>query len=103
MNKVLTILAVAFIGASAPALAMDDMNKGMKMKMNMKMMDSNGDGAISKEEFMKNHEMMYEKMKKNKDGTVDLKDMSMMSPHDMNMMGKDKPKAAAKETEAMSK
>lgn len=101
MNKVLTMLTVAFVGASAPALAMDDMKKGMKM--HMKMMDSNGDGAISKEEFMKHHEMMYDKMKKNERGAVDLKDMSMMGPHDMNMMGKEKPKDGAKATEGASK
>jgi len=101
MNKISTVLAVVFIGASAPALAMDDMKKGMKM--DMKMMDANGDGAISKEEFMKHHEMMYDKMKKNKNGTVDLKDMPMMGHHDMNMMGKEKSKDGAKPMEGMSK
>lgn len=101
MNKILRIISVALIGASASAVAMDDMKMGMKM--DMKMMDANGDGVISKEEFMRHHEMMYDKMKKNKSGTVDLKDMSMMAPHDMNMMGKGKPKDSAKTMDGMSK
>jgi hypothetical protein len=44
----------------------------------MKMMDTNGDGMISKDEFMKHHEMMWEKMKKNNTGSVDMKDMEAM-------------------------
>jgi hypothetical protein len=102
MNNFLKVIIVAFISASASAVAMDEMKMGMKM--DVKMMDTNGDGAISKDEFMRHHEMMYEKMKKNKTGTVDVKDMSMMmSPHDMNMTGKGKPKDSAKSTDGMSK
>ena len=41
----------------------------------MKDMDANGDGMISKEEFMKFHEKMFDAMPKNKDGLVDLKAM----------------------------
>ena len=56
----------------------------------MKMMDTNGDGMISKEEFMKHHEMMWDKMKKNSAGSVDMKDMEAMHKgmgvkHDMMM------------------
>ena len=102
MNNFLKIITVALIGASASAVAMDEMKMGMKM--DVKMMDTNGDGAISKDEFMRHHEMMYEKMKKNKNGTVDAKDMSMMmAPHDMNMMGKGKPKDSAKTMDGTSK
>lgn len=85
-------LAVALIGASASVMAMDDkkMNKNMDMKMDMKMMDTNGDGMISKDEFMKYHEMMYDKMKKNKAGMVDMKEMEMMH-RDTEMKHKGKP------------
>ena len=55
------------------------MNMGMGMKMNLKMMDTNGDGMISKDEFMKYHEAMYDKMKKDANGMVSLKDMQMMN------------------------
>ena len=44
----------------------------------MKMMDTNNDGMITKDEFMKHHEMMWEKMKKNSTGAVSMKDMEMM-------------------------
>ena len=55
------------------------MNMGMGMKMNLKMMDTNGDGMVSKDEFMKYHEAMYDKMKKDVNGMVSLKDMEMMN------------------------
>ena len=86
MNKLLSILlGAAFVSAAASVAAADDMKqgKGMAMGMDMKMMDTNKDGMISKEEFMKHHEAMWEKMKKNKNGMVDIKDMNMM--HDMMM------------------
>lgn len=76
MSKFTYLLcAAALIGASTSVIAMD-MNGNMKM--DMKMMDTNGDGMISKDEFMKYQEMMYDKMQKNKDGMVDMKDMSTM-------------------------
>ena len=50
----------------------------MKDGMGMRMMDTNGDGMISKDEFIKHHEMMYDKMKKSSNGMVSVKDMQMM-------------------------
>jgi hypothetical protein len=90
MSKLTMCLAVALIGCSASSMAMDDMK--MNKSMDMKMMDTNGDGMISRDEFMKYHEMMYDKMKKNKAGTVDMKQMEMMH-HDMEMKHKGKPMA----------
>ena len=92
MSKLTMCMAVALIGASASSMAMDDMkmSKNMDMKMDMKVMDTNGDGMISKDEFIKYHEMMYDKMKKNKTGMVDIKEMEMMH-HDMEMRKKGKP------------
>ena len=85
-------------GAMKPAMGMKDgmaMKDGMPMKdsmgmkdsmpmMNgtmmdmMKMADSNGDGMISKREFMKHHEAMFAGMKKTSNGMVSLKDMEAM-------------------------
>ena len=77
MNKlVATMCSAALLSASAAAVAMDDMKEdSMKMMM---MMDTNHDGMISKTEFMNHQTMMWEKMKKNKDGMVIMKDMKMM-------------------------
>jgi Ca2+-binding EF-hand superfamily protein len=39
------------------------------------MMDTNGDGMISKAEYLKHHERMWAVFKKNKDGLVAMEDM----------------------------
>ncbi len=66
----------------------------MGMDMDMKMMDTNKDGMISKQEFMKHHEAMWEKMKKDKMGMVDVKEMERMHGEmmkgDKKMMKDDK-------------
>lgn len=62
--------------ASAPSFARDDM--GCEHGMQMKNIDPDNDGTVSKEEFMKFHETMWDGMKKNKDGLVDVKDLGMM-------------------------
>ena len=78
MHRLLHIfLAASLAGVSIAAVAMDDM-KPQGMMMDMKAMDTNHDGMISKKEFMKFHEDMWAKMKKNKSGMVDIKDMEMM-------------------------
>ncbi len=72
MSKLSYIAFSALLtGASLPAFAMDPM-------MDMKAMDTNGDGMISKTEYMKHHEAMWAKMKKNSSGSVSMKDMQMM-------------------------
>ena len=43
-------------------------------RMSSKMMDTNGDGMVSKQEFMAHHEQMYSKMKQT-NGGVSIKDM----------------------------
>jgi uncharacterized membrane protein len=76
MNKAKVVLfAAAFLATGA--FAMDDM-KPQGMMMDMNAMDTNHDGMISKQEFMKFHEKMWATMKKNKSGMVNMKDMEMM-------------------------
>lgn len=43
----------------------------------MQGMDANGDGMLSKEEFMKAHEAMFDAMNKNERGQVAMGDMAM--------------------------
>ncbi len=78
------------MGGSAGIAAAGDMNCHDQMAMHLKMMDKNGDGMISKDEYMKFHETMWDKMKKNSDGKVSLKDMEMHHDgmkHDEMMKG----------------
>jgi len=48
--------------------------------------DANGDGMLSKDEFMKFHEAMFDQMK-NKDGVIDMKSMSGRGGPPPGMMG----------------
>ena len=81
MKKHAIFFTAVLCAAAAPAFG------GGGKHMDMKAMDANGDGMISKDEFMRYHEMKWDKMKKNSSGMVDMKDMDAM--HDKMM--KDKP------------
>ena len=92
MKNLMSLSLAALLAASLSGCAQDGMTRqgsmqdGMNMKssMDMKMMDTNNDAMISKEEFMKHHEAMYDKMKKGSNGMVSVKDMQVMM-HDMMM------------------
>ena len=75
--KKFTIVCAAFLLAASGSAFADHHIKG-EQQHSMKELDTNGDGMISKEEFMKHHEMMYEKMKKNSKGMVDIKELEAM-------------------------
>lgn len=78
------LTAATLLGMGAFALANDDMHG----KDTMKAMDSNGDGMISKDEYMSYHQKKWDSMKKDANGMVDMKSMSMMHDkkmHDGNM------------------
>ena len=47
-------------------------------KCGMSMMDGNGDGNVSKAEFMSSHEKMFSDKDKNNDGVLDAGEMKMM-------------------------
>ena len=80
-----SLFAAGLIGVSLSAAAAESMKHdhammkdGNTMSTHMKAMDTDGDGMISKDEFMKYHEQMYDGMKKNANGMVELKTMSTM-------------------------
>ena len=92
MKNLMSISAAVLLFAGLSGCAQDGMmmkqgsmqaGGGMKGGMDMKMMDTDNDGMISKQEFMKHHESMYDKMKKGSNGMVSMQDMQMM--HDMMM------------------
>ena len=90
---ILAFAATAVVGTSYIAIAADDMKSEKGMMMDMKKYDTNGDGMLSKEEFMKAHEAMFERMK-GPNGMISIKDMPMQGMGMMgkgNMMGKDHP------------
>jgi len=77
--------ATVLLGAGCSAIGSHDMSSGHSMMGSMMMkMDTNGDGMLSKDEFMKGHEAMFDRMK-GPNGMISLKDMGKMDHG--NMMG----------------
>lgn len=79
---ILAVAAAAVTGiaiAAAPGAAGGNMMNGMSGMMDMmramQTTDANGDHMVSKDEFIKAHEAMFDAMRKNQDGLVDMKDM----------------------------
>jgi hypothetical protein len=96
MNAVKTTFAVAtLMCASTPAFAHDDhgncprADHGHWMQSQMKRMDTNHDGVISKDEFMTFHEAKWNSLPKNRNGMVELSDMHMMYDERHDKMTKD--------------
>lgn len=59
-------------------------------QMMMEGIDPNNDGKITREEFMRHHEAMFDQMK-NREGVIDMKDMKTMHPPRCGgMMGQDR-------------
>lgn len=87
MKKLIFAMAsTMLLGTGCTAMGSRDMSSGQHMEgmksehgmmggMMMKM-DTNGDGMLSKEEFMKGHETMFDRMK-GPNSMISLKDMPM--------------------------
>ena len=56
-------------------------HQGHKCEHKMSSVDANKDGKISKEEFMKHHEAMFDKKDTNKDGFLDDTERHRMKEH----------------------
>ncbi len=91
--------ATVLLGAGCSAMGSHNMASGKSMEdmkaehgmmgSMMTKMDTNGDGMLSKDEFMKGHEAMFDRMK-GPNGMISLKEMQMKSMGMMNhggMMG----------------
>jgi len=107
-QQVAGVVPYASPKSEAPAKGMDGMKgmEGMKgmggmqhggqgggmggmggMKGMAAMMDSDKDGKVSKDEFIKHHEDMFGMMDKNKDGVLDESEMGQMSEMMKHMGG----------------
>jgi Ca2+-binding EF-hand superfamily protein len=71
-------LATMTISTSAGGKMEMEMDKKGMAGMHMQMMDADGDGKISKDEFMQGHEKMFNAMDQNKDGVLDANELKMM-------------------------
>lgn len=72
-------LAIAVEAEAGSKDGMHGMNGMMGMMQSMQAMDGNGDHMISRGEFLTAHEAMFDAMKKNAAGLVDIKDMPCAS------------------------
>lgn len=64
--------------------------KGKRIEARIAEMDSNKDGAISKDEWTKFHEEMFKKQDKNNDGSIDKTERQLMRKmHRSKMKDKD--------------
>ena len=53
-------------------------NMAKEAKCGMNMMDADGDGSVTRDEFMKGHEAMFSKQDANDDGVIDAHEMKAM-------------------------
>ena len=101
LASAIILAGCATAGAQQPqaggGMNMGAMMGGSNKMMDMMKMDPNKDGKITKEEFMKSHEAMFDMMK-GKDGAIDATSMgkhcNMM--HGMMMGGMQEPSGAPK-------
>ena len=74
-NYVLTALMAATLGLTATAAIANDHEGGHHKGKMMEKVDTNGDGVISKAEFMAKHEDMFAKMDANNDSQLTKEEM----------------------------
>ena len=65
-------------GKCGGAKKMDKEGKCGEGKCGMQMMDADGDGKVTKDEFTKAHDAMFSKKDKNSDGVLDADEMKAM-------------------------
>lgn len=85
MFSAASVFAAAAAKESGQAASHGDMKSGdhhgHQCPHKMSSADQNKDGKISKEEFMKHHETMFDKKDANKDGFLDDTEMHGMKDH----------------------
>jgi len=74
-NYVMTAVLAATLGLGATAAMADNHKDGHHKGGMMQKVDTNGDGMVSKTEFMAKHEEMFAKMDANNDGNLTKEEM----------------------------
>ena len=91
MNQFISTIFIASLAFSAYSAIADDKSNTEHAKdgltqdqehghMSSKMMDTNGDGMVSRDEYMNHHESMYGKMPQNENGGVSYKNSMNNKP-----------------------
>lgn len=91
MKKLHFAAVAAVLSGACVAVAAADMTS----------MDADGDKMISKQEYMKNHEAMYDRMDKSGKGMMPAKDMEMAMQGESMRADKPKGDAMMKDDKAM--
>lgn len=69
MRKIMVLMAVAVLTGAIPALADPGSGDGHK-RLKLEMLDTDGNGMVSKDEFMVMHMKRFEKIDANADGNI---------------------------------
>lgn len=83
MTKPSLLIIFSLFLVAGTSIAADEKKPGPGMMADMQQMDANGDGMISKDEFVKSSEAMFDRMK-DKNSMIDMKTMQANCP---GMMG----------------
>jgi hypothetical protein len=75
MKRLLCILLGTALAGAAVAQTREQSAQMEKERMHMRAMDTNSDGMVTREEFMKFHESMWNKTKRDKQGRATLADV----------------------------
>ncbi len=83
-NRIRLLIVAAVAGLAGAAIAspkLDPMTAGLKQTVQLLvLMETNHNGVVSKAEFMQFMEAEFDRLDKNKDGALDVKELTQTQP-----------------------